>query len=911
MISVFRDRHAECQVLDRLIDDVRGGESRALVVHGEAGSGKTALLDYLTGRAVEYHVVRTAGIEAEKELAYAALHVVCMPMIDLLDRLPPPQRDALRTAFGLSAGSPPDRFLVGLGVLSLLAESGRDRPLLCVVDDAQWLDLASAQALTFAARRLIAESVALVFAVRDPYPVRELANLTQMEVAGLPDHDAYELLSAAVSGRIDEGVAARLIAETRGNPLALLELPRGFTMAELTSGFAGSPAAALPKWIEESFTRQLGRLSPDARLLLLVAAAEPVGDAVLVWRAAARLGLEHGVEAAASADGLVEFGTRVQFRHPLLRSAIYAAAGAPERRRAHAALAFATDPRIDPDRHAWHAAQAAEGPDEEVAAELDRSADRAAARGGQAAAAAFLERSSELSPDPVRRGERALAAAQAKHHAGLTEAALALLARAKAGPLPPLPRAQADLLGAQIAFTQNRGRDAASLLLDAARQLVPLGVPLARETFLDALLAAMFAGGLAGAVTVRDVAQAAREAPPAPEPPRAVDLLLDGLATRFTAGYAAALPMLRRAVTSFDRRDLSAAELRWLWLAQITAGNLWDERTLDTERHVRLARESGALETLPLALTARIGAHVLVGELAEAAALLEELQAVTAATGIPFASYGALLLAAWQGREAHAATLIDTTTTEILRRGEGFGLVITGVAGAVLYNGLGRHADALAAAERAAEQPPVMGVEPWQALVELIEAAVRGGRPDRAAGAFERLRETTEPAGTDWARGIEARCRALLSDGESAQHRYDEAIERLGRTRIRGELARAHLLCGEWLRREGRSADARRYLGPAHEMFSAMGMHAFARRAAGELAAAGGAVGGRGAVATATALTHQESQIARLVKDGLSNAEIAARLFISPRTVEWHLGKIFVKLGVTSRRQLHRRRPIR
>jgi DNA-binding CsgD family transcriptional regulator len=903
---VFRDRRAECQILDRLIGDVRRGESRALVLRGEPGTGKTALLNYLTVRAIECQVVRTAGVQAEVELAYAALHLLCAPMMDQLDRLPSPQRDALSTAFGLSAGSPPDRFLVGLAVLGLLAETGRDQPLLCVVDDAQWLDRASAQALAFVARRLIAESVAVVFAVRRPHPVEELSDLSEMEVGGLPEQDARQLLTVAMGGRIDDRVAARLIAETRGNPLALLELPRGFTATELANGFAASRATTLPSRIEESFQRQLAPLSPNARLLLLVAAAEPVGDSVLLWRAAERLGLEQDIGAAASTSGLVEIGARVRFRHPLVRSAIYAAASPEERRRAHAALAYATNPEIEPDRRAWHIAQAAGAPDEDVAAELDRSAVRAHARGGPAAAAAFLERASELSPDRVRRGERALAAAQANHRAGLPEAGLALLAVAQASPLGRLQRAEADLLRAQIAFTQNRGRDAPPLLLNAAKQLEPLDVPLARETFLDALLAAMFAGRLGTEATVRETAEAARAAPPAPDPPRPADLLLDGLAVRFTDGYAAAVPMLHRAVSAFNGPDLPPEELRWLWLALITAGNLWDEQTLDTDRHVRLARETGALETLPLALTSRIGAHVLVGELAEAAALLEELRAVSTATGIPFASYGALLLAAWQGDEPEALALIDATTSEIVRRGEGFGLVITGVARAVLYNSLGRYAEALTAAEQACAQPPVMGVEPWQALVELVEAATRSGHPQQAMSAFGRLVDKAEAAGTEWALGVEARCRALLSDDSSAQRWYDEAIDRLGRTRIRGELARAHLLFGEWLRRENRRTEARRQLRSAHEMFTAMGMHAFARRTAAELLATGGTVRNR-SVDTATELTAQEAQTARLAKDGLSNAEIATRLFISPRTVEWHLGNVFTKLGITSRRQLRRR----
>ncbi|HEX4017459.1 MAG TPA: LuxR C-terminal-related transcriptional regulator [Frankiaceae bacterium] len=891
-------------VLDRLIEDIRGGESRALVLRGDAGAGKSALLDYLADQAAGLHVVRAAGVQAEMELAYAALHMVCTAMLGQLGRLPGPQRDALATAFGLDEGSPPDRFLIGLGVLGLLAEAGQDQPLLCIIDDAQWLDHASAQALAFVARRLIAESVAVVFAVRAPYPMQDLIGISELDVPGLPEQDARLLLRSALGGPIDERVASRLIAETRGNPLALLELPRGFTPTELASGFATSRSSTLPARIEESFQRQLEPLSPATRLLLLVAAAEPVGDAVLVRRAATVMGLAHQA-GAVSAEGLVEIGALVRFRHPLVRSAIYAAATPDERRRVHAALAEATAPGADPDRRAWHIAQATQGWNEEVAQELERSAARAQARGGPAAAAAFLERAAELTPDARRRGERALEAAEAKHQAGLPEAALTLLAVAQAGPLEQLDRARAALLRGQIAFTQHRGRNAPSLLLRAAQQLEPLDVKLARETFLDALLAAMFAGRLASQASVREIAEAARLAPASLDPPDAADQLLDGLAVRFTDGYAPAVPQLRRAIEAFNRPELSIKELRWLWLALITAGNLWDEQTLDTERHVRIARETGALETLPLALTSRVGSLVLVGELAQAAALLDELRAVASATGIPYASYGALLLAAWQGREREAIALIEETTTEIMQRGEGFGLVLTGVARAVLYNGLGRYVDALSAAEHASKQPPAMGVEPWQAHVEIIEAATRSGRHERAQDSLVELRKSTQATGTEWGLGIEARCRALLSDGQEAQLAFEEAIERLGRTRIRGELARAQLLFGEWLRRHNRRSEARTPLRAAHERFVAMGMQAFAQRTAGELLATGGAVR-KVTAEKATELTAQEEQIARLVREGLPNAEIAARLFISPRTVEWHLGKVFTKLGITSRRQLRR-----
>jgi DNA-binding CsgD family transcriptional regulator len=638
-----------------------------------------------------------------------------------------------------------------------------------------------------------------------------------------------------------------------------------------------------------------------------VAAAEPVGDPALLWRAAERLGIRIDTCAPLETAGLLEVDSQVRFRHPLVRSAVCRASSGEERRGVHRALAEATDPDADPDRRAWHAAQAAAGPDEDVAADLERSAGRAQDRGGLAAAAVFLERAAVLTPEPARRVERTLAAAHAVHQSGAPTAALRLLTVAEAGPLDKVQRARVDLLRSQIALMTTRGREAPPMLLRAARQLEPLDPALSRRTYLDALLAAMFAGSFGAPGGVREVAEAARSAPPAPQPPSAADLLLDGLAVRFTDGYAVGLPPLRRALAAFREPGLTTEELGWLWLARITAGHMWDEETLDTASHVRLARESGALMTLPLALAVRIGAHVLVGELADAATLVDELESVSAVTENPIPPYGALLLAAWRGQEAEATALFEATTAEAVRRGEGFGLTVAGCAQAVLLNSIGRYEEAFATAGRAAEQPPAMGVEPWGVLAETVEAAVRTGRTEQAADALARLTGVTGVSGSDWALGIQARCRAQLSDGAPAEDAHREAVDRLGRTRIRGELARAHLLYGEWLRRERRRFDAREQLRTAHELFGSMGMAAFARRAAQELVATGETVRRR-TVETGTELTAQEAQIVRLVREGLSNPEIAERLFISLRTVEWHMGKIFRKLHITSRRQLRQSR---
>jgi DNA-binding CsgD family transcriptional regulator/tetratricopeptide (TPR) repeat protein len=903
---VLRGRRRECGVLDRLLEAVRAGESRVLVVRGEPGMGKSALLEYAVGRASGCRVVRSAGVQSEMELAFAGLHQLCAPMLDRLDRLPDPQREALGTAFGLSAGEAPDRFLVGLAVLSLLGELAEDRPLVCVVDDAQWLDRASVQVLAFVARRVSTGRVAVLLGVREPSEEQELTGLPELLVEGLRDSDARALLGSVMSGPLDERVRDRIVAETRGNPLALLELPRGLSPGELAGGFGLPDALALSGRIEESFQRRLVALPEATRRLLLVAAADPVGEPVLVWRAAEQLGIDAEAAAAPAASaGLAEFGARVRFRHPLVRSAVYQAASLHERQTAHRALAEATDPEVDPDRRAWHRAHAAAGPDEDVAQELERSAGRAQARGGLAAAAAFLERAAVLTIDPARRADRALAAAQAKHEAGAPDAALGLLAAAQAGPLDELQQARVDLLHARIAFAVNRGCDATMLLLKAAKELEPLDLRLARETYLDALSAAMFLGRQGNGDRLLEVAHAALAAgrgSSAPEHPRVADLLLDGLSVLLTEGYPAGTPMLRRALSEFRSGSISKEEeLRWLWLACNTADLLWDDesRHVLSARHVELARETGALTVLPMALGMRVGVHLYAGELAEAASLIEEMRAVTEATGTHLAPYAALSLAACQGREAEARELIDASAKDLVARGAGSWPSVVQWPSAVLYNGLGRYDEALAAARQATDNLHACTAS----LLELIEAASRSGMTDEAVEALRRLSETTQPSGSDWALGIEARSRALLSDGQEAEDLYREAIDRLTRTRMRSELARAYLLYGEWLRRERRRLDAREQLRIAHEMFTAMGAEAFARRAGRELVATGETARKR-SVETSDHLTAQESQIARLAGDGLSNPEIGSQLFISPRTVEYHLHKVFGKLNISSRKQL-------
>jgi DNA-binding CsgD family transcriptional regulator len=707
-------------------------------------------------------------------------------------------------------------------------------------------------------------------------------------------------------------VQDRILAETGGNPLALLELPQALTVAEMAGGFGVLDRRGLPGRIEESFRRRLEVLPADARQLLLVAAAEPVGEPVLMWRAARRLGIGAQAAAAAEAAGLVTIGERVTFRHPLVRSAVYRAASPPERRAAHRALAEATDHGVDPDRHAWHSAQATLEPDERVAAELDRQAGRAQARGGMAAAAAFLERSAELTLQPRHRAERMLAAAQAKHLAGAFGAALRLVAAAEAGPLDDFQRARLSLLRGQIAFASSSGNDAPPLLLTAARQFEPLDVRLARETYLEALSAAVFAGRLALGGGVREVAEAALAAPLSPRPAPAPDLLLDGLAAVVTQGFAAGAPLVKRAVAAFRSADVSTEEeLRWLGLGCHAAGLVWDYESWDvlSARLVRVSHEAGALTALRVAYGTRALAHLFAGDFTDAASLVAEAESVTAAMGSSLVPYRALALAAFRGREAEAAVPVELGTKDAQRRGAGQGLSYVQWAIAVLCNGLGRYEQALAAAQQASEGTRAQLFSNW-AVAELIEAATRTGMSERTAGALDRLSEMTRASGTDWALGIEARSRALITDGENAEVLYREAIDRLGRAGLRVEFARAQLLYGEWLRRRRRRHDARDPLRSAYETFDSIGAEAFAARARTELRAAGGQARER-AVDARDALTPQEALIARLAGRGASNPEIAAQLFISRATVAYHLRKVFVKLGVTSRDQLGQVLPAR
>jgi len=897
-------RRSECEALDRLLTDVVSGTSRVMVLRGDAGVGKSKLLGYLSHRVAGWRVSTAVGVESEMELAYSGLHQLCGPMLDHLDRLPDPQREALATVFGLDLGAAPDRFLVGLATLSLLTDAAEQQPLVCIVDDAQWLDQASAQILGFVARRLLAERVALVCAARPGTGDNPLAGLPELSIHGLGESDARALLLDNIYGPLDAAVCDQIITESHGNPLALLELPRTWSAADLAGGFGLPGSQLVPGKIEQSYIRRLRLLPSATQLLVLTAAAEPIGDPLLLRRAAETLGIDMAAASSAVDAGLFHVGGRVEFAHPLVRSATYRSAVVEDRRRVHRALAETTDADTDPDRRAWHRARATPGPDEEVAAELERSAGRAHARGGVAAAAAFLTRATELTPDATQRGQRALGAAFANVQAGAFDAARILITTASDGPLDESQRATIDLLRAQLAFASSRGTEATTLLLAAAQRLEPLDITLARETYLDAFSAALFGARLNDTIGVPEIARAARAMPRHPEQDlTTADLLLDGL-VELTNDYEAGVPLCRDALQKLSGDRSSHQErLRWLWQGCVVSLELWDDDSayLLSHHNVQIARKTGTLSELALALSAYTPVLVFCGDLSTAAATVAETESVEHVTGISSAPYGALILHAWQGDARETLELIDITTRDAGARGEGIGLAICEYARAVLCNGLGQYEEAVGAAHSASDYHEVVA-ENW-GLSELVEPATRTGRADLARDALSRLTSKAQATGTDWALGIEARSRALLSEGATAEDGFRNAIEHLSRTRVRAELARTHLLYGEWLRRANRRVDARGKLNVAYEMFRVMGMKNFAERSRRELLATGATVHKRNAEMRVD-LTAQEAQIARLARDGLSNPEISAQLFISARTVEWHLAKVFTKLGISSRRQL-------
>jgi DNA-binding CsgD family transcriptional regulator len=899
----FLGRTSECQRLDGMLAQARDGQSAVLVIRGEPGIGKTALLRYAAREASGMRITEVEGVQAEMELPFAGIQRLCAPMFDGLEALAKPQQNALRVAFGLSSGPAPGTFLVAVAVLSLLCATAEERPLLCLVDDAHWLDAASVQALGFVARRLLAERVAMVFSLREPVTTRGFDNLPQLSLEGLQEPDARALLSRAVPGRLDDRVRDRIIAETAGNPLALVELSLRMSPAERAGGFAVPAALDLPIALEEQYQGRVAGLPEPSQRLLVLAAADPLGEAPLLWRAAERLSIDPSALAPAADAGLLEIDDRVRFHHPLVRSAVYRAASLDERRRVHEALAEVSDREADADRYAWHRAFAAAGPDDAVAAALERSAGRAQSRGGLAAAAALLERATALTCDPALQAGRALAAAEAGFLAGAFDAVERLLATAEAGPLDGLQSARAALLRGHAAVVSGDGDEAAALLLEAARRLEPFDLSLARRAYQTAWAAAIRAGHLGRAGMLVEISRAVRALPPLPPDPHPLDLEMEGFALLITEGHAVAVPVLKRAAREVLKLSVDDV-VRWGWMGAGASAATWDDEAIRVyERQARLVRDAGALAELPVHLQALALERAWLGDLSGAGRLIAESESISTSTGSEVPPFALLRIRALQGREAEASPLIAAVIEQATTRGEGHAVVVARWAAAVLYNGLGRHETAAAAAREVVTYSNLPWLTMW-ALFELVEAAARIGDRELARGALEELAATTQPAGSAFALGIEARSRALVADGDDAERSYREAIERFSMTQRRPEQARTHLVYGEWLRREARVGEARERLRTAEEMFAEIGMEAFAERARGELVAAGGKPHKRPLEAREE-LTQQEEQIARLARGGLTNAEIGGQLFLSPRTVEWHLHKVFAKLGIDSRSGLH------
>ncbi len=898
----FLGRTRECRRLDGMLAQVRDGRSAVVVIGGDPGIGKTALLRYAARQAAGLRIAQVDGVQAEMELPFAAIQRLCAPMLAGLEGLAAPQRNALRVALGISSGDAPDRFLVAVAVLNLLAAAAEARPVLCLLDDAQWLDAASVQALGFVARRLLAEPVAMMFSLREPATTRALDGLPQLSLEGLDEPDARALLSIAVPGRLDDRVRDRIIAETAGNPLALVALSQRMSPAERAGGFAPPATGDLPNQLKQEYLRRVADLPDATQRLMLLAAADPLGDATLLWRAAGRLSIDPGALAHAAQAGLLEIDDRVRFHHPLVRSAVYQAASRDERRRVHDALAEVSDPELAADRRAWHRALAAAGPDEVVAADLERCAGRAQSRGGLVAAAALLERATALTPDPALQAGRALAAAEASFQAGEFEATQRLLATAESGSLDGFQRARAALLRGHATVVSAYGNEAAPLLLEAAKQLEPFDLSLARRAYLTAWSAAITAHHLGGASVLVEVCRAVRALPPLPPDPHPLELVIEGFALLISDGHAVAMPILQRAAKEVLQLPVEDV-LRWGWQVGGVRSATWDDGAIAIyERQAQLVRDAGALGELPIHLQALALERAWRGDLSGARGLIAESESISTSMGNQVPPFALLRILALQGRDAEASPLIEAVIKEGTARGQGIAVMVAYWAAAVLYNGLGRYEEAAAASGQVATN----GILPWLstwALFELVEAAARVGDHELARDALDKLAATTQPAGTGLALGIEARCRALLADGDDAEASYREAIGHLDRTGNRTELARAHLVFGEWLRGQGRLREARERLRAAEETFAEIGMEAFAERARGELVAAGSKPRDR-TVERRRDLTPQEEQIACLARDGFSNPEIGAQLFLSPRTVEWHLHKVFGKLGIDSRRDL-------
>lgn len=893
------DRHSERARLDGLLHDVRSGRGSTLLLNGRAGVGKTVLLSYLVDASNGMQVLSTTGIESEVTLAYAALHQLCRPLMNLVPSLPEPQRNALRTIFAEMQGPDPDRFLVSLATLTLLSRAAEERPLLCVVDDAQWLDALSAHVLGFVARRLEAEPIGMVFATRGESGVAWADGVARLGVGGLARSDARDLLHSLVPGALDFRAVERIVDEAEGNPLVLVEAARAMGPAEIATGITLSRPSR-PSELEEHFARQVSSLSPATRTVLLLAAAEPFADPAAVVRAAGRLGVEARAFGDAVELGLCEPGEEVRFRHPLVRAAVYRSASPDAVRAAHAALAETYDPAGDPVLLAWHRALAATGADEAAAAELAAAAEQTLARGGPATAAELFRRARTITDDPLLRERWALSTAQADLSAGRFESAERELASLTGRSVSERVRAEAKLVGARLALAKVRGGATIPLFLDAAEELLRVdAADDAQEAFLQAMSASLFAGVLAVEGGLRDVVVRWRAA--GIDTGDAPSQLMDALSSIVLSGDAGSWSELTEALDRYRRAAADGAAPARLWLACVAAAAAWDLDRWDalSARHVAAARERGDFSELPIALNSRAFVLLFTGRSAAACDAVMEIETITTATGERVSPYGAIGAAALRGDAATLAALTEAAAEAARRRGDGTGVAIAHWGAAMLHNGTGQYERAAEHARKAVDLHHSLHSTGGWAMAELVEAAARSDRPEEARAVLSRFPEAGRTA---WALGVRYRLQALVLDGPDAEPMFAESIRLLSRSSARFDLARTHLIYGEWLRRRRRLSDARANLTSAYEAFVAMAADGFAARTLAELRAAG--VTTRAVSLAPETLTPREAQIARLAGEGLSNADIAVRLFLSSRTVEYHLSKVFAKLGITSRQQL-------
>jgi DNA-binding CsgD family transcriptional regulator len=903
---VLLGREAEKGTLARLVAAAADGISGALVLYGDVGMGKTTLLGFAAEVDPDIRFAKIAGIETENQLPFAGLHRLLLPFLGGLDDLPSNQRNALTAAFGLSDQRPADVFLVGLATLSLLAVYAIPKGLLCVIDDAQWLDPESLQALTFVARRLMADRTAMIFGFRGSSGISTaFAGIPSMEISGLEESAALQLLSLSVPSFLNSQVARRIVAETNGCPLALIELAEELSAGQWVGADPLLEPVPIGRRLEEHYYRRTSTLPAGARTFLLVAAAEPSGDRFLVRKVAADLGCGPDAESLVIREQLLTVEPQVLFRHPLIRSAVYSGADIQDRRAVHLALASAIDRATDPDRRARHLAAITSGPDPELADEFESAAHRARERGGFAAEASLLAQSAEFTEDPRLRSRRFIDSATAALDGGSVEQAGILLARARQRLIDPLILAEAQNIDGRLRIALLQPT-AAQHLLSAARQFLPLDMDRARNSLLEAIVAYFVSQTMAVGTDSRELAEMALTSKRNSSEAGLADLLLESFGMLCGVGYAEAVEVLRRTARWLSAGPVSKEEVAAFYMFGIFLANeLLDDRMYASwvERVEMEARESGALLALQYILICAAENQLRTGRFSAAESNFAEVAEITVAIGGPdiYTPLNAVLLA-WRGDEQGTRS----ATTLLIEGANAIGSAGAAIVGyralSILAMGAGRYREALQAAQESISLQTIGWLS--EALPIVIEAASRCGEHHIAERALRELTDRAKSTATPWALGVLARCRALLADDMDAETLYEEAITNLEQTPLVVELAWTNLIYGEWLRRQNRRMEARTRLRAAHHTFESIGATGFAGRARAELLATGEHIRRR-SVETRNELTDQELRIARLASEGATNPEIAGRLFLSASTIDYHLKKVYRKLGITSRRQLH------